>query len=106
MTYEQYWYGDVWMVGAFRKLDKLKRDRDNYNAWLLGGYVYEAISRLTPVLHAFAKSGTKPEPYLEKPFSYKEQDTELDEETEKNYALAYMTNMVRAGKSWGKKGGG
>ena len=28
------------------------------------------------------------------------------EEAEKNYALAYMTNMVRAGKSWGKKGGG
>jgi hypothetical protein len=31
-------------------------------------YVYDAISRLSPVLHAFVKKGTKPQPYVEEAY--------------------------------------
>lgn len=31
-------------------------------------YFYQAICAASPVLHAFAKSGTTPAPYIDKPF--------------------------------------
>ena len=33
-------------------------------------YIYEAICDVSPILHAFAKSGTRPRPYPEKPYEY------------------------------------
>lgn len=60
MTWEQYWYGDVWMVEGFREADKLNRRRTNAAAHMMGMYIYEAFCDVAPVLHAFAKKGTKP----------------------------------------------
>ena len=33
--------------------------------WLQGMYIYDAISRLSPILRAFAKKGPKAQPYVE-----------------------------------------
>lgn len=33
--------------------------------WLQGMYIYDAISRLSPILRAFAKKGTKAQPYAD-----------------------------------------
>ena len=32
-------------------------------------YIYEAICDASPILHAFAKKGTKPHPYADKPYA-------------------------------------
>lgn len=48
--------------------------------WLQGAYVYEAICRVSPVLHAFAKKGAKPMPYLSEPYALSEKQAELREE--------------------------
>lgn len=100
MTYDQYWYGDPQMVRAFYEAHKMKQEMQNFDAWLHGLYNFEALS--IALANAFSEKGTQPENYPNKPhdFSGKEK---VDEETEKNYALAYMTNMVRSGKDWGKK---
>ena len=42
-----------------------KEVRRNYAAWLQGAYIYDALCAVSPILHAFAKGGTKPIPYLE-----------------------------------------
>lgn len=68
MTYEQYWHGDVLAIRAYREAERIRQERVNGESWLLGMYVYDAICRLSPVLHAFAKKGTKPIPYLKKPY--------------------------------------
>ena len=68
MTYEQYWDGDCQLVKYYRKAHEMQQDRRNQELWLLGLYVYEAVSDLAPILHAFAKSGTKPHPYPNEPF--------------------------------------
>lgn len=36
--------------------------------WLQGMYIYDAISRLSPILRAFAKKGTKAKPYVEEAY--------------------------------------
>ncbi len=68
MTEAQYWDGDPALPQYYRKADELRMERQNEEAWLQGMYVYDAIIRLTPILHAFAKKGAKPKPYVEEPY--------------------------------------
>lgn len=94
------------MRAIYREADRRRMERTNAEAHLMGLYFYEALCDVSPILHAFAKKGTKPiqyriEPYpiLRKP---EEEKTEQQEEAERLHAKAYMSQMVRAGKHWGK----
>lgn len=68
MTHDEYWYGDVWMIRAFREKDKLDKQRENQKLWIAGMYIYEAICDASPLFHAFAKKGTKAHPYRDRPY--------------------------------------
>jgi hypothetical protein len=65
MTYEQSWDMSPYLVIAYRKAYKLKREIANEQAWLQGLYVYDAFA--VCMANAFAKRGAKKENYLEKP---------------------------------------
>lgn len=82
MTYDEFWHGDVSMVRAYRKAQELRDKRKNQELWLQGMYVYEAIYDVAPILHAFAKKGTKPEPYAKEPYPITEADVREREERE------------------------
>ena len=87
MTYEQYWNGDCTLVKYYRKADEIRKERRNEELWLQGMYVYEAICDVSPILHAFAKKGTKPQPYSEKPYAITEaQQKRVEEEKERKIA--------------------
>ncbi len=107
MTYEQYWYGDVWMVKAFREADKINQQRVNYQMWLQGLYVYDAFS--TVMKNAFSKQGASPALYPTEPYPLfqkekaRQQEDQGQEDAETLRAKVYMMNMVRAGKDWGKQ---
>ena len=105
MTYEQYWYGDPLMVRAFYKAEQLRQQRMNEQAWLIGAYTYRALD--STVGNTMRKNGAKPSEYPEKPVELvKQEETKAEkeerEDKEEVYALAYMTNMVMAGKNWHK----
>ncbi len=68
MTEEQYWEGDSVLPKYYRQAEELRKERVNQEAWLQGMYVYDAIARISPILHAFAKKGTKAQPYVEEPY--------------------------------------
>lgn len=55
MTEEQYWDKDCRLVIFYRKAEELRTSRKNQEMWLQGAYFYEALSRVSPLLHAFAK---------------------------------------------------
>lgn len=85
MTEEQYWDKDCTLVVAFRKSDEIKMNRRNQEMWLQGAYFYDALCRISPVLHAFAKKGTKPVPYLSEAYAITERQAETrKEEKEKS----------------------
>jgi hypothetical protein len=65
---EEYWHGDYTQLSEYRKSFEIQRDRANYDAWLQAHYFYDALCAVSPVLHAFARNGTKPTPYLDKPY--------------------------------------
>lgn len=59
MTEEQYWDRDSTLVKYYREAEELRQEKFNQEAWLQGMYVYDALARIAPILHAFAKKGTK-----------------------------------------------
>ena len=87
MTSSEYWDGDNTFAKAYRKAYKLKWEDRNRELWLQGAYVYEAILDVAPVLHAFAKRGTKPGKYPEKPHDIfhkeKKEDNKVKAERQK-----------------------
>lgn len=80
MTEEQYWDRDSQLVVYYREAEELRTSRTNQELWLQGAYFYEAITRASPLLHAFAKKGTKPVPYLAEPFAISEKQAEYQQE--------------------------
>ena len=80
MTYEQYWYGDCTLVKYYRKAEELRNEKRNQELWLQGMYIYEAICDVSPILHAFAKKGTKPVPYPSRPYAINEKQIKQERE--------------------------
>lgn len=74
MSEEQYWDRDCLLVKFYREAEEMRKERVNQEAWLQGLYVYDAVVRIAPVLHAFAKKGTKPRPYVEEPYPISKKD--------------------------------
>jgi hypothetical protein len=94
MTPEQYWDDDPMLAKYYRKADELSRKRRNEELWLQGMYFYEALCDVAPVLHAFAKRGTKPTPYPDHPYALtvndREEERKLKEKREREKARRYM----------------
>lgn len=65
MTYEQYWYGDPWMVRYYEDAYLLKRKVRNEELWLQGLYIYRAV-------HAVVASalGNRSEKYINNPIDF------------------------------------
>ena len=80
MSAEQYWEGDCTLPKYYRKAEELRIEKRNQELWLQGMYVYEAICDVSPILHAFAKKGTKPNPYSTKPYAITAKQIKRDEE--------------------------
>ena len=101
MTPEQYWEDDCRLVVGYREAYRIKQDNENRYAWLQGLYIYEALCDVAPVLHAFAKSGTKVRPYPDKPHEFEKPKKKLTktaavkaENEKKMDATAAFMNMI------------
>lgn len=111
MTYEQYWEQDCELVKYYRRAARIKRELKNQDAWLHGAYFYEALLDAAPALRAFAKKGTKPTPYRDKPYElYAQSDSsekkEQAKEKQNSKAKAFMLAfMMSNNKKFENKGG-
>lgn len=81
MSFDEYWYGDVYLAKFYREAYKLKMRYDDVFMWKQGMYIYEALCDVSPILHAFSKKGTKPLQYRSKPMS--EENNEIKTQKEK-----------------------
>ena len=98
MTPEQYWDGDPSLPKYYRKAYELQRKRRNEDLWLQGMYIYEALCDVSPIMNGFAKKGTKPHPYSDRPYSITREDREeerkLKEQREREKAKQYMLGKM------------
>ena len=104
MSYNEFWYGEPYLVKFYREAYKLKMRYDDVFMWKQGMYIYEALCDVSPILHAFSKKGAKPLQYRTRPMSeeLKENKTEKEKEIEvKNEQLKariFFENWARATK--------
>lgn len=106
MSYSDYWDGDGAMVKYYRQKDEYVRERENFNLWLQGMYIYEALLDVSPALRPFAKN-SKPQPYRSEPVPLSQHKTKEQKEREnqrklKNGKEAMMAMMVEINKRFEK----
>lgn len=101
MSYDEYWHGDAYRTKYYREAYKIQMKRKDEEFWMQGMYIYDALCRVSPILHAFSKSGTKPLPYPEKPYStdmkdyMSEEDKQQQIENERLIARIHFENWAR-----------
>ena len=95
MTYEQFWNDDCLLVKYYRKADKLRLERKNTELWLQGRYFYEALCDVSPILHAFAKKGTKVRPYISEPFPVTKEEAEKQKQGEERKRMEKMKAKMK-----------
>ncbi|MDO4384903.1 MAG: hypothetical protein Q4E18_02770 [Clostridia bacterium] len=83
------------MAKYYRQAEELRIEKRNYELWLQGRYIYEAIGALSPILQAFAKKGTKAEPYMARPYALTAKALER-EESAKEKAMMEKGKMYMA----------
>ena len=113
----EYWHGDYTQLAEYRKSFEIQRERANYDAWLQGAYVYDALCMVSPVLQAFAKRGTKPAPYHKEPYGMKSAETSAGATEKKpaktdmeiqahNASAKFASFMTQWNKRFDSEGGG
>lgn len=101
MTADEYWNGDPDLVKAYRKAEQIRLERQNYESWVQGAYIYEALCDAAPVFRDFVKNGTKPRPYRDKPFDF---NTKPKTENQKKQRTENGRNFMKAfAEAWNKK---
>ena len=105
MTYDEFWYGDAYRAKFYREAHEIQTKNKDEELWMQGVYIYDALCRVSPILHAFSKSGTKPLPYVEKPYMSSldknkktEEEKEQEAKNERLRARIQFDNWFRATK--------
>ena len=105
MSYELYWHGEPNLVKAYREAEEMRVDRMNYEAWLQGLYVYQAVGALYPVFNPFSKQ-KKAEEYLKEPIVITERARNQKAMEEGNKMANFLKAWADALKDKGIKNGG
>lgn len=82
MSYDEFWYKSPYRAKFYIEAYKRKIKQQDEYMWMQGMYIYEALCKVSPILHAFSKKGTKPLPYSEKPYLYNNENLETEKEKE------------------------
>ena len=93
MSYEDFWDGDCEKAKYYRKKWELDNKKINYYLWLLGGYVYEVVADLVPLLNPFCKDHTAI-PYRSEPLPLTKKDAEAAKEREQRKQLEAAKNTM------------
>ena len=103
VSYDDFWYNDPDIAKQSLKAHEIRRKMDNEKLWLQGYYTYVALCSVSPVLQAFAKKGTKPIPYPDKPFALSQDEIDEREEKARRDRLVALREILKQ-KSKKKEG--
>ena len=94
MSWEQFWFGDPYMVIIYRDAYILKRRAQNENLWLQGIYFYNALG--AALNNCFSKQERK---YIEKPldaFPKTRAEKRVEKINAKKRLIAYLNRWAAA----------
>jgi hypothetical protein len=95
MSPGEFWQGDPYLCRDYRLAFSLKREENDYLAWLNGAYFHNAVS--AAIYNALRGSNSEPISYIEKPISASEKEkykltSEQEDELELAKAKIWMWN--------------
>lgn len=94
MTYDEFWNGPCDLKKYYRKAHEIKVKRDNFNAWIQGRYIYDAICAVSPILRfSMGKGKVEAHPYLQEPYPTSER--EIRERQERTQREEYEKSISR-----------
>ena len=93
MSPKEYWCDEPSYLANYIKADEYKMKRNNFENWLQGFYVYQAIGSLVPVLNPFSKEH-KARKYLDKPIPITQQEQEEIERRNYEKMKSYMMSLT------------
>ena len=102
MTYNEFWNDDFFKCKYYREMHKLKVKQKDEEMWIQGMYIYEALCKVSPILHAFSKKGTKPLPYSDKPYTSSLSINQTKEDKEKEIENARLIAQVHF-ENWARE---
>lgn len=65
MSYHDYWNGDPSLVKIYRRAESIRQDKLNYEFWLQGRYLYDAMLMVAPSYNSIHPQ--EPIPYYDEP---------------------------------------
>lgn len=84
MTYDEYWNKSPSLVRAYRKAWQMKREQKNYEMWMQGMYIYNALLCVAPVMRtSFGGGKVEPGKYPDRPYPMSEKEAQ-EREAEKD----------------------
>lgn len=94
ISYEEFWTLNPRKINALFEGYKLRRKIEDEKSWLLGGYMFHAVS--VSLGNAFRKKNQKAESYfeaLDAPFLSKVEETEMSESEKQKRLDALMAGL-------------
>jgi len=102
-SYDDFWYNDPNIAKAYLDAHKIKQKQENERLWLQGYYFYVALCDVAPVLNAFARKGTKVQPYPSEPFAISQEDIDYRKErARQNRLLNLKQKLLNSAKNGGQ----
>ena len=97
MSADEFWRGDPSLARAYRKAHEMSLRRRNWEMWMQGAYIYDALLCVAPVFRTnFSKSKPEPGKYPEKPWPITERDAREQEQQEQRARMERMLAVMNA----------
>lgn len=101
ISYDEYWNGDYTKFKYYEEAYKLEIERKNQELWMQGLYFYEGIT--TALSNAFAKKGSKPQSYPDKPHRITSLTEEEKEEEKRKQVEEFRKQLMMLDKHFTAK---
>lgn len=95
MTVTEYYDEDCLLAKYYREAFEIKKRQKNFELWLQGMYVYEALCDVSPILRAFSKAD-KPNDYSKEPYPLTKAEIEEREKTKQEIEMNKMKAKMAA----------
>lgn len=94
MSYDEFWHCNTKVHRAYRLAWEQKKAYRNWEMWWQGGYIYEALLKVAPVMRAaFGKGKVEPGKYSEEPYPLTQRESDAMQERKHQESMKRMLAM-------------
>lgn len=96
MSYDEFWHCNTKVHKAYRLAWEQKKAYRNWEMWWQGGYIYEALLKVAPVMRAaFGKGKVEPGKYSEEPYPLSNKEAEARREAHRRQKMERMLAVFK-----------